>query len=77
MTGLQHLMAHGQGGKDVTKDPLIHGLLIRLPDAGTEWSYEKRLQWVRLFTSVLDVVYTAPSNDDGRIKSHKTELESL
>jgi hypothetical protein len=52
---------------DPTKEPLIHGLLIRLPEAGTEWSHEKRVQWLKLFASVLEMVYEAPANDLGLI----------
>jgi hypothetical protein len=41
--------------------------LARLPEAGTEWDYDQRLKWVRLFTAVLDMVYTTPSLESGSI----------
>lgn len=63
---------------DPTKEPLIHGLLIRLPEAGTEWSHEKRVRWLQLFASVLDMVYTAPKSDkEDEIKTITVECHVL
>jgi hypothetical protein len=62
---------------DPLKEPLIHGLLARLPEAGTEWDYDQRLKWVRLFTAVLDMVYTTPSLESGSITYLHTEKAQL
>jgi hypothetical protein len=45
---------HGGG----PQDPLIVGLVKRLPEAGAEWNAEARAAWLRLATSIFDVVYT-------------------
>ncbi len=61
---------------DPMQEPLIHGLLVRMPKAGTEWDYERRVQWLRLFASVLDIVYTSPNEKDGT-RYLKVEIEAL
>lgn len=54
------------GTADPIREPLIHGLLVRMPKAGTEWDYERRAKWLRLLASVIDEVYTVPKEDEGR-----------
>lgn len=39
-------------------DPLIVGLVERLPALGTPWSDEARVAWLRLANSIFDVAYT-------------------
>lgn len=39
-------------------DPLIVGLVERLPALGSPWSDEARVAWLRLATSIFDVAYT-------------------
>lgn len=39
-------------------DPLIVGLVERLPALGTPWSDDARVAWLRLATSIFDVAYT-------------------
>ena len=39
-------------------DPLIVGLVERLPALGTPWNDEARVAWLRLATSIFDVAYT-------------------
>jgi hypothetical protein len=41
----------------VLNEPLIMGMLVRMPEPGNGWSQEKRAQWLTLFGSVLDMVY--------------------
>lgn len=38
-------------------DPLIVGLVNRLPKPGNEWECDDRVAWLRLATSIFDVVY--------------------
>lgn len=45
----------GDGGGP--QDPLIVGLVKRLPEAGTSWNDDARAAWLRLATSIFDVVY--------------------
>ena len=53
-----------QDTDDPLQEQLIQGLLKRLPKAGTDWDYAKRVQWLRLFASVFDMVYTTPAGPD-------------
>ncbi len=48
---------HESGGGGGPQDPLIVGLVKRLPDAGTTWNSDARAAWLRLATSIFDVVY--------------------
>ena len=48
-------------------DPLIQGLLTRLPKAGDGWSKEKRERWLTTLRANLDMIYPLPEdgpNDD-------------
>jgi hypothetical protein len=45
-----------------TDDPLIHGLLIRLPAPGEVWGYDKRVRWLQILANNFEMVYR--SNDD-------------
>ena len=45
------------------QDPLIVGLVKRLPNAGSNWSADARAAWLRLATSIFDVVYTGGDGD--------------
>lgn len=47
-----------------SQDPLIIGLVKRLPQAGAHWNADARAAWLRLATSIFDVVY---SGADGEI----------
>jgi len=56
-------VAGGFDGKNTTdpmKEPLIHGLLIRLPEIGSDWPPERRVRWLQLLANVFDVVYSGP-----------------
>lgn len=54
-------------------DPLIVGLVDRLPIAGTAWSDEARIAWLRLASSIFDVAYTDGS---GQIEIKLTSVDS-
>ncbi len=40
-------------------DPLIVGLVERLPAAGSAWTDAERIAWLRLASSIFDVTYTS------------------
>ena len=42
---------------NATDDPLIRGMLDRLPAPGSVWDYDKRVRWLQIFASNLDMVY--------------------
>ena len=46
-------------GADDLQDPLIVGLVKRLPLSGSEWDSDARVVWLRLATSIFDMVYGA------------------
>ena len=48
---------------DATQDPLIQGLLIRLPEAGTIWPHDKRAKWLQLLAANLDAVFLSGEDD--------------
>lgn len=48
----------GLTGRFHRDDPLILGLIERLPIAGSSWSDEARVAWLRLASSIFDVTYT-------------------
>ena len=41
-------------------DPLIEGLLQRLPAADSDWSMEARKRWLQAALNIFDVMYTDP-----------------
>ena len=49
------------GGGGSALDPLIAGLLDRLPPAGESWSMEKRKKWLQTFEANLEMIY--PSDE--------------
>ncbi len=44
-------------------DPLIQGLVQRLPAPDTVWSVDDRAKWLRTAASVFDLVYTDPERE--------------
>jgi hypothetical protein len=57
---------HRNGEKDAdgTTDPLIQGLVERLPKLDTTWSLEDRRKWLRTAASIFGLVYKAEVGDD-------------
>jgi hypothetical protein len=59
--------AAGKGSATITEvdtnlDPLIRGLLSRLPKAGEKWDANKRARWLQTLAANFDMVY---QSDDG------------
>jgi hypothetical protein len=46
-------------------DPLIQGLLARLPPTGEAWSAEKRKKWLQTFEANLEMIYPAKTEPRG------------
>jgi hypothetical protein len=44
-------------------DPLIEGLLKRLPQPETAWSMDSRKRWLQAALNIFDVMYTDPEGD--------------
>ena len=50
----------GGGGGDDGKpplDPLLRGLVDRLPPSDTEWSVTDRVKWLQTASNVFDLIY--------------------
>lgn len=45
-----------------TAHPLVIGLIDLLPDAGEEWSQEKRAKWISLAHNIFDMIYVEPDS---------------
>jgi hypothetical protein len=53
---------------DATQEPLIHGLLKRMPPIGTDWPLKDRVKWLRTLAGNLDAVYTNKDFPDDQIE---------
>lgn len=51
------------GGAGGPQDPLIVGLVKRLPEAGSNWDSEARATWLRLANSIFDMVYQGETGE--------------
>jgi hypothetical protein len=54
----------GGNGNGSGYDPLIQGLLNKLPDPATPWTLEGRKKWLQLAIGILDVMYAGA--EDGK-----------
>lgn len=52
--------------------PFIQGLLQKLPDPETEWSYEARAKWLQTAAHIFDLLYTA--NGAGSIEINAKQV---
>jgi hypothetical protein len=51
------------GGKSAL-DPLIQGLLSRLPNPGDPWSTDKRQKWLQTLAANLEIIYPSEAKND-------------
>ena len=59
------LRSGGGGGDDKPPlDPLLRGLVDRLPPADSEWSLQDRVKWLQTAANIFDLIYKG----DGGIK---------
>lgn len=56
-------------------DPLVTGLIERLPALGTPWTDDARIAWLRLANSIFDVAYTDGSGKIQILVSSESEDE--
>jgi hypothetical protein len=54
---------NGGGGKNPDIDPIIRGLLVRLPKSGENWPKAKRKLWLQLLEGSFDLIYTDGPED--------------
>ena len=55
---------HDDDGK---RDPIIEGLIKRLPEPGAEWSIEARKKWLQAASNIFELIYT-DSEEGGALK---------
>jgi hypothetical protein len=76
---IDHEDSNGQATGNGTADPLIRGLVERLPKPDCTWSLADRAKWLRTAASIFGLVYNA-SDSDGqeiRVVFSKDEPERL
>ena len=49
----------------VKLDPIIKGLLERLPAPGDYWPKAERQKWLNILSNVLDLIYLEPESPAG------------
>ena len=53
-----------RGSEDGAEHPLITGLIQTLPEAGTQWNAEDRLNWLRMADSIFKMIYKREPGED-------------
>ncbi len=53
----QHRGGNGGGGSGGSEHPLIQGLLLTLPEPGTEWAGADRANWLTMANSIFTMIY--------------------
>jgi len=48
------------GAGDLQIDPIIHGLLLRLPDSGEVWTETERKLWMEIIETSFKLIYKEP-----------------
>ncbi len=57
----------GGGGGKPPVDPLIKGLVDRLPNSDAVWSLRDRAKWLQTATNAFDLIYAIDEKDTGEI----------
>lgn len=74
--GRQHRQRHAGGG-DGPQDPLLVGLVNRLPEPGSSWDGEARATWLRLAVSIFDMVYQGGGAEITVTAKPQTAMEKM
>jgi hypothetical protein len=53
---------------DKSLDPLIQGLVNRLPEPDSIWSLNDRVKWLRTAANIFGITYTCGEGEDKEIK---------
>jgi hypothetical protein len=76
-----HLVSDSHADQSVAADagknhPLIQGLLMTLPDPGSEWGQENRDAWLRMAASIFDMIYsTSSKGSSGPLPNNKSAAD--
>jgi hypothetical protein len=60
--------AGDKGVGDGTTDPLIQGLIDRLPKPDSTWSLDDRVKWLRTAANIFVLIYKAGDGEDREIR---------
>lgn len=66
----------GNGGGGDNLDPLISGLVKRLPAPGTIWSIGARVKWLQAAANNFDLIFETDAADSGKTISISSQDES-
>jgi hypothetical protein len=53
-----------EGGTDKSPDPLIQGLINRLPEPDSVWSLNDRIKWLRTAANIFGLIYKCGEGED-------------
>src|SRR5262249_5790120 len=57
-----------EGSTDKSLDPLIQGLLSRLPQPDSIWSLNDRIKWLRTGANIFGLIYKCGEGEDKEVK---------
>ena len=57
-----------EGSTVKSTDPLIQGLLNRLPEPDSIWSLNDRIKWLRTAANIFGLIYKCDEGDDKEVK---------
>ena len=66
----------GNGGGGDELDPLISGLVKRLPTPGSVWSISARVKWLQAAANNFDLIFEADASDNGKSIAISSQDES-
>ncbi len=66
----------GNGGGGDELDPLISGLVKRLPAPGSVWSIGARVKWLQAAANNFDLIFEADASDNGKSIAISSQDES-
>src|SRR5262245_814707 len=56
-----------EGSTDKSLDPLIQGLLSRLPQPDSIWSLNDRIKWLRTAANIFGLIYKCGEGEDKEV----------
>jgi hypothetical protein len=57
-----------EGSTDKSPDPLIQGLVNRLPEPDSIWLLNDRVKWLRTAANIFELIYKCSEGEDKEVK---------